>query len=491
MLFSKHLIKHGHKCAIAIPSGPIDLANIPNDLIQIFSYEQILEKKGAIFPNGECADVLHACTPRIIVYEFICKYMNIHPTPLAIYLEDNEEWITQETLGVNEKSILALTDRDIDTQLPKHLSHPFNSTYFIALCDLAILIQEKLACTVPFYIPTSVVPWGVELVEFQSHPENIEKARTLLNIPSGFKVIVYHGGINPYTQSSIRDLCDAIHLINDQGIPCILLRTGPGPISDMYPNSDYLVGGVIRDLGVLPRSELPNILNAADIFVQPGRINPFEDLRLPSKVPEFLAMGRPVILPNCNISHLFKDRENAMILNVGDSSEIARKCVEVFADSALSIKLSMGAREKAEQYFDIEKQTLDLIDAYKKTIESFDKTVTKSIWNKAISSGPLLAAFMRMRYLGISSPKMYENILDIAIKKIEFDQERIATLSDRLDEPTLYFEGLQIQIEELNVAINLQGEALKQEQILNKSLLSSTSWKITSPLRWLSNKMRS
>ena len=54
-------------------------------------------------------------------------------------------------------------------------------------------------------------------------------------------------------------------------------------------------------------AEIPGYLALADAFVQPGAPDDFNRYRLPSKLPEFLAMGRPVILPHCNIGNDLTD----------------------------------------------------------------------------------------------------------------------------------------------------------------------------------------
>ena len=45
----------------------------------------------------------------------------------------------------------------------------------------------------------------------------------------------------------------------------------------------------------------------ADVLVQPGRAGPFNDYRLPSKLPEFLSAGRPVVLPATNLARQLRD----------------------------------------------------------------------------------------------------------------------------------------------------------------------------------------
>ena len=492
-LFAKHLHAQGHFCAIAVPESPTPNEAALNKFLPAFGFDQILEKNCAIFPKGERAHVVHACTPRIIVYEFICKYMNIAPTPLAIYLEDNEQWIAQETLSANDNSILGFSNTEITEKLPKHLSHPFDSAYFIGLCDLAILIQKKLSVFVPPFVPQTVLPWGYDLEEFQSRPSDVEDARKKLEIPTAAKIIVYHGGLNPYTQSAIKDLCEAVIQINSQGVQCVLLRTGPGPLTDLYPSGDY-PKSLIRDLGVIPRVDIPPLLNIADLFVQPGRINPFEDLRLPSKIPEFLAMAKPVILPNCHIADMFRNGIDAMILKTGEPQEIAEKCLEIFADEELSASLGKRARLIAQEYFDIHKQTNLLVKAYQETIGHFESNYalekSKEIWAVAKSTGPLNALCSRLEALGISSPNLYPHLMEFAIKVIHLDQSRIAALSQRMDVPLDEIKTLKKDIDILKNALSIQSLELNGAEEKVMALEQSTSWRITSPLRWLSKIMR-
>ena len=72
-----------------------------------------------------------------------------------------------------------------------------------------------------------------------------------------------------------------------------------------------------------PRSEVPRYMRLADVLVQPGRSNGFNDYRLPSKLPEFLATGRPVVLPATNLGRFLEDGEECILLRRGDALEIA------------------------------------------------------------------------------------------------------------------------------------------------------------------------
>jgi glycosyltransferase involved in cell wall biosynthesis len=104
--------------------------------------------------------------------------------------------------------------------------------------------------------------------------------------------------------------------------------------------------GVI-ELGSVGWREIPGYLALADAFVQPGAPDDFNRYRLPSKLPEFLAMGRPVILPDCNIGHDLEDGREALLLREGDGLEIAGRLEQLLDDRELRGRLAEGARRFA------------------------------------------------------------------------------------------------------------------------------------------------
>ncbi len=81
--------------------------------------------------------------------------------------------------------------------------------------------------------------------------------------------------------------------------------------------------------------------------MQPGEPDDFNRYRLPSKLPEFLAMGRPVVLPDCNIGHDLTDGVNALLLRKGDGLEIAARVERLLDEPELRECLAAGARRFA------------------------------------------------------------------------------------------------------------------------------------------------
>ena len=74
-----------------------------------------------------------------------------------------------------------------------------------------------------------------------------------------------------------------------------------------------------------PRERVASYLALADVLVQPGRLDDFNGYRFPSKLPEFFAMGRPVILPATNIGLRIEDGKDALLAYRGDAIELAEK----------------------------------------------------------------------------------------------------------------------------------------------------------------------
>src|SRR3954454_15121164 len=92
-------------------------------------------------------------------------------------------------------------------------------------------------------------------------------------------------------------------------------------------------------------------MRLADVLVQPGRADRFNDYRFPSKLPEFFATGRPVVLPRTNVGRFVEDGEEAVLLHRGDALEIAAAVERLLDDDELRAHLGPTARAFAERSF--------------------------------------------------------------------------------------------------------------------------------------------
>lgn len=117
---------------------------------------------------------------------------------------------------------------------------------------------------------------------------------------------------------------------------------------ELVPDSLKSVEAHVIRVPFQPRERLPHYLALADLFVQPGRVDEFNIYRFPSKLPEFFAMGKPVILPATNLGKELSHRQNAFLLRNGDGLEIANAILEILGDDVLAATLGAGAK----QFFD-------------------------------------------------------------------------------------------------------------------------------------------
>ncbi len=391
-LYARELQAVGHNCAIAVPHNLEEsIKQCADRAFLPILYGDVLAAPDSVFPDGRPADVIHACTPREIVREFIACYMARRPTPLVIYLEDNESWLSSQVLSVARAC--QLTENEVSERLPKYLSHPFRYESFIGLADAVAVIQDKLKVEVPPWVHCETVMLGTDL-EFFSPRLPDPALRTQCGVHGDERVIVYHGGLNVFTRPAIEALCRAVGVINRQGYPCRLLRTGLHPLDflgQLLPESR----SKINDLGLLQKSELPNILALADVFVQPGKIDSFEDLRLPGKVPEFLAMARPVVMPDAGIAHLFTDGIDVAFLRTGSAEEIADKCIALFLDPQKADAIGRAGRLLAEKYFDVRAQACRLEGVYRAARNNFNPVIASNVWQEGGQVSPVTLVLAR------------------------------------------------------------------------------------------------
>jgi glycosyltransferase involved in cell wall biosynthesis len=112
-----------------------------------------------------------------------------------------------------------------------------------------------------------------------------------------------------------------------------------------------LPAAYFRDLGFVPREQIGRLYRLADVLVQPGAPDLYNDYRFPSKLPEFFASGRPVILPHTNIGRQATDGENCLLLHTGSPDEIAAHLARLHQDPGLREQVGRAGRRFADTHF--------------------------------------------------------------------------------------------------------------------------------------------
>ena len=316
----------------------------------------------------EPPDCVHIWTPRQLMMDFysnICKISNTK-IPYIIHLEDNEELLICSQMKLPSADYIKCKNLEIDLQVPKHLMHPHHGTQFLFNANgITALVSDLLEfCSDK---TPSVVFWPGydETIQWETHSKRSYLIG--LGIVDYDYITVYTGNVHASNVDEVRSLYLAIALLNRRGVNIKLIRTGVNyvPLSDL---GGHLLLEHTVDLGYIDGCDLPKLLAAADILIQPGINDSWNRYRVPSKIPEYLASGRALVLPACNIGNILKNNYEAIVLSAANAENIVRSLevwlpqknalAKIGQNGKLFAELNLQWRFAASKVFDLYMQIL-------------------------------------------------------------------------------------------------------------------------------------
>ena len=468
--FAGWLTAHGHACVVAVPEGRDTLQVINDPQFGATTYAEALAAGGSLFPDGRPADLLHAWTPRESVRQFVLAHQRLSPgTRVIVHLEDNEEHLLATFAGRSVAELRKLPDDDLAALLPASLSHPVRYRQFLGIADGWTVITPRLREFLPAANPTLELPPGVDFTQY--HPQMAESAlRRQYGATAEDRVIVFTGSTTFATAPGVRELCRALHLLEQRQLPVRLIRTGFHPES-FSADYDFDWRRLTVDVGFVDKARLPALLALADVLVQPGQAGPFDNYRLPSKLPEFLAMGKPVIAPATILPGL-QDGIHAALLTSGSGEEIADRAAAIFRDPALANRLSKGALAFARAHFDLAQIGPRLVAFYSEVSRSPARTVWSAATANA-SEGSLAADRLRRDLATVltNRPESLRALEDLAtrLEQLEAGQARGSShLLQQKHKDELELAAKREKLSREHTA-NLEKELLKERQDLRET----------------------
>ena len=359
--FANQLGALGHSTAVAIPEDTDRGAGLGEQNYSVLRFDRVDGDWSLLFPDGRPPNIVHAWTPRENVRLFCEKLAGFCDFSLFIHLEDNEELILEVNLGMPFEKLLRSR---IET--PPNLSHPRNYRAFIASATGVTMIMDRLERFVPPDIPKLILWPGADEKLFYPRPRDPALLEQL-GIADGTAVLCYTGNVHSANARDVRSLYLAAAILDREGTPTRLLRTGLDYCPFLGPDEEW--GRWISiELGSIPYREIPAILALADVLVQPGADNAFNEFRLPGKLPEFFAMGRPVIVPRSNVGRFVRHGEEAWVLDKVDALGIVDGVLELRRDKDLSERLGRGAAAFGRKHFNWENNARDLTAFYEELV---------------------------------------------------------------------------------------------------------------------------
>ncbi|NET31321.1 MAG: glycosyltransferase family 4 protein [Cyanothece sp. SIO1E1] len=317
-----------------------------------------IEQLSHLFTNDKGPEIVHAWTPREIVRNYCNQLRELYDFNLFIHLEDNEEHLTTKFLLKPLESFFA----DEEMEVPENLSHPVKYRDFLAVADGITVIVDNLKEFVPKHIPCLTLWPGVDTKTFFPQKPDYALAAKI-SLPLNSAVFCYTGNVHTANANEVRSLYLAVAMLNREGLPTTLIRTGKD-FCDFLGADRTWVDRYCIELGYVERHLIPSLLALADILIQPGKTDDFNDYRFPSKLPEFLAMGKPVVMPSTNIGKLMEHMKNAMVLPVVDALSIIDATRLIINDDLLCARLSDGALAFAEENLSWRKNSEKLQNFY-------------------------------------------------------------------------------------------------------------------------------
>jgi glycosyltransferase involved in cell wall biosynthesis len=101
---------------------------------------------------------------------------------------------------------------------------------------------------------------------------------------------------------------------------------------------------------LLPAGELPPLLQQADVGIVPNRSNIFTDGLLPTKLMEYVALGKPVIAARTPTITTYFDDNMVAFFRPGDANDLANCIVSLYNDSQRQSQLAQNAEKFNQQY---------------------------------------------------------------------------------------------------------------------------------------------
>lgn len=357
--FGNELTDLGWEVTVAGRGDPDRAKAVGEPRFECISHEQV-EGKLRQMRQSPAETIVVGWTPRERVRLMTMDAVRQLGVPYVIHLEDNEELLIESATGRSLTELQRLPLRQQDSLVPIDLIHPTHHREFLDGAAGITVITEALNEFNRAGRPHRVARPGIDLERFR--PDLEPKPRAELGLSPEDFVLVYHGTIHYANQHEMLSLYLAVKLLQRRGHRVRLVRLGHSEFGGPDPRAFRALGDGVIELGPIPWRDIPAYLAVADAYVQPGPPDDFNRYRLPSKLPEFLAMGRPVILPHCNIGNDLAHGENALLLEQGNAMEIVTQIEMLIADRELAGRLGAGARRFAAEQLSWQANAAGLAD---------------------------------------------------------------------------------------------------------------------------------
>jgi len=342
-------------------------------------------------------EILHLWTPRHLPARVALEVWDASDARLLIHYEDDEEYILAE-VGSNDR--FGPDDRGLyrffleptceGDELRRWVEgvdrHFLRLTLFDPICwrwvhPMISPVAEKLADAYTSISPSyrrylrrrsgkevwTLYP-GVDHQRFspRSKPPELVARFGL----EGRTVLLYSGSIAPF--HDFVSVLEALPRVVLEHPDVVVVQVGHNYMREV---TDELIPKLglenhVVFAGPATHAEMPDRLALADVFIGSVRIDEFNGHRLPSKVPEYLAMGRPLLIMDHGIGHELESGTEAEKVTNDSPEEIAGALKRLLARREEWGEMGRRLRRKAKKLFDWQRSTDHLVTLYEEVLET-------------------------------------------------------------------------------------------------------------------------
>ena len=168
-------------------------------------------------------------------------------------------------------------------------------------------------------------------------------------------------------QEGISYLLEAVrHIVSDRGradIQFALVGSGPELAALRAEAVTLGISDYVIFTGRVPDAELLDILNTAQVCVNPDEFNEMNDKSTMNKILEYMALGKPIVQFEM-IEGRFSAQDASLYAKPNDAIDLAAKILELVDDPARREQMGRFGRERIVDELSWKHQAPKLLAAY-------------------------------------------------------------------------------------------------------------------------------
>lgn len=207
-----------------------------------------------------------------------------------------------------------------------------------------------------------IISNGIDTQKFtHAQPVDLSPFKLSTNLPT----LIFVGRLDPV--KSVDLIIQAVAQLKQQNCPCQLFIVGDGP--ERLPleklTNDLDLTDRVKFAGMQP--DVPSLLKAADVFVQPSKTE-----GMPLVTLEAMAAGIPIVASRtAGIVDLLEHQKSALLVPPGDWDSLVHSIRHLLTNPAHAQKLSHTAQQHALKNFSLSAMLHTYADLYLNLSASF------------------------------------------------------------------------------------------------------------------------